>query len=82
MKQKPKRDVEKVCSPTEFVARLRRLADALEAGQPFSIQVASERVSVPSVAIFSIEHERDRAGEELEFQFCLLYTSDAADDYS
>lgn len=63
-----KRDVEKGCSPTEFVARLRRLADALEAGQPFSIQVASARVSVPSVAIFSIEHERDRGGEELEFQ--------------
>ena len=68
MKQKNKRDVEKVCSPTEFVTRLRRLADALEAGQPFSIQVARERVSVPSVAIFSIEHERDGAGEELEFQ--------------
>lgn len=68
MKQKHKRDVEKGCSPTEFVARLRRLADALETGQPFFIQVASERVAVPTVAIFSIEHERDESGEELEFQ--------------
>ncbi|MFN0069353.1 MAG: amphi-Trp domain-containing protein [Limisphaerales bacterium] len=68
MKKKPKRDVEKVCSAAEFVARLRRLADALEAAQPFSIQVAGERVPVPPLAIFSIEHERDGAAEELEFQ--------------
>lgn len=65
---KTKRDVEKVCSTPEFVAKLRRLADALEAGLPFSIQVAGERVPVPPRAVFSIEHERDGAAEELEFQ--------------
>ena len=68
MKPKTKRDVEKIFSAGAFVARLRRLADALEAGQPFSIQVAGERVPVPAVAIFSIEHEREGTAEELEFQ--------------
>ncbi len=68
MKTKTKRDVEKICSTSEFVAKLRRLADALEAGLPFSIQVSGERVPVPALAIFSIEHERDGAAEELEFQ--------------
>ncbi len=68
MKHKPKRDIEKVYSTAEFVAKLRRLANALEGGQPFSIQVAGERVPVPPLAIFSIEHERDGQSEELEFQ--------------
>ena len=62
------RDIERTCSREEFIAKLRRLADALEAGKPFSIQVAGERVPVPRLAIFSIEHERDGAAEELEFQ--------------
>jgi len=68
MKFKPKRDMEKVCSVSGFVAKLRRLADALEAGQPFSIQVAGERVPVPPSAVLSIENERAGAEEELEFQ--------------
>jgi amphi-Trp domain-containing protein len=42
------RDVEKVYSTSEFVAKLRRLADALEAGKRFEIQVAGERVYVPA----------------------------------
>lgn len=68
MKNKSKRDVEKDCSTTAFVAKLRRLADALEAGRSFSIQVAGERVPVPVSAALSIEHEREGAAEELEFQ--------------
>jgi len=39
--EKRDRDVEKVYSTSEFVAELRRLADALEAGERFEIQVAS-----------------------------------------
>ena len=68
MKYELKRDVEKVYSAAEFAAKLRRLADAVEAGQPFSIQVAGERVPVPPSAVRSIEHERAGAEEELEFQ--------------
>ena len=62
------RDVEKGYSTEEVVAKLRRLADALETGSPFRIQVAGERIHVPVRAEFSIEHERSDNEEEVEFQ--------------
>ncbi|HEX2294094.1 MAG TPA: amphi-Trp domain-containing protein [Actinomycetota bacterium] len=62
------RDVEKGYSTPEVVAKLRRLADALESGSPFRIQVAGERIRVPARAEFSIEHERGSDEEEIEFQ--------------
>lgn len=62
------RDVEKVYSTEEVVAKLRRLADALESGSPFRIQLAGERIRVPARAEFSIEHERGSDEEEVEFQ--------------
>ena len=62
------RDIEKVYSTKEFVEKLRRLADALESGAKFEIQIAGERVYVPVGASFSIEHEREGAEEEIEFQ--------------
>ena len=62
------RDVEKSYSQSEVVAKLRRLADALETGEPFRIQVAGERIRVPARAEFSIEHERGSDEEEVEFQ--------------
>jgi len=68
MSGKEERDIEKVYSTPEFVAKLRRLADALEKGEKFEIQIAGERVYVPVRAEFSIEHERDESEEEIEFQ--------------
>ncbi len=68
MPDKAKRDVEKVYSVSEFVAKLRRLADALEAKSAFEIQVAGERLYIPTDASFSIEHERSDEVEEVEFQ--------------
>ncbi len=62
------RDLEKVYPRKDFVAKLRRLADALETGKPFSIQVAGERLHIPADATFNIEHEREGGREELEFQ--------------
>ena len=62
------RDVEKGYSTPEVVAKLRRLADALESGEPFRIQVAGERIRVPARAEFSVEHERGSTEEEVEFQ--------------
>ncbi len=62
------RDVEKIYSTAEVVAKLRRLADSLEKGNTFRIQVAGERVRVPARAEFSIEHERGEDEEEIEFQ--------------
>jgi amphi-Trp domain-containing protein len=66
--EKRDRDVEKVYSVSEFVAKLRRLADALEAGKRFEIQVAGERIYVPTRAEFNVEHEREGNEEEIEFQ--------------
>lgn len=62
------RDVEKTYTVEEFAAKLRRLADALEAGKPFRIQIAGERFTVPRNAAFSVEHERGEDEEEVEFQ--------------
>jgi amphi-Trp domain-containing protein len=62
------RDVEKVYSTSEFVSKLRRLADALEAGERFEIQGAGERIYVPARAQFNVEHEREGNEEEIEFQ--------------
>ena len=68
MADKPDRDIEKVYSASEFVAKLRRLADALEEGEKFEIQIAGERIYVPVRAEFNIEHEREDDEEEIEFQ--------------
>ena len=74
MGEKSDRDVEKVYSVSQFAAKLRRLADALEAGERFEIQVAGERIYVPPRAVFNIEHEREGNEEEIEFQ--LKWTND------
>ncbi len=65
---KPDRDIEKHYSKAEFIAKLRRLADALETDSKFEIQIAGERIYVPVRAIYNIEHEREGAEEEIEFQ--------------
>lgn len=62
------RDVERNYPIPKFVAKLRRLADALEAGEGFRIQVAGERFQVPKRAEVSVEHERGDDEEEIEFQ--------------
>lgn len=67
-KKKSKRDIEKDYPAKQFVAKLRRLADCIEQGEGFRIQVAGERVSVPPTATINIEHERDSSEEEIEFQ--------------
>jgi amphi-Trp domain-containing protein len=66
---KKNRDIEKGYSNDEIVEKLRRLADCIEDGKNFEIQVAGERIYVPARAEFTVEHERDDGEEELEFQF-------------
>ncbi len=66
---KKDRDIEKGYSNAAIVEKLRRLADCIENGTNFEIQVAGERIYVPARAEFTIEHERGGGGEELEFQF-------------
>ena len=63
-----KRDVEEAHPARQFVAKLRRLADCIERGARFRLQVAGERVLVPPGAVINIEHERGSSEEEIEFQ--------------
>jgi len=69
MSKKKDRDIEKKYSVKQTVAKLRRVADCLEKGKAFQIQIVGERITVPAQAIFTIEHERAGNSEELEFQF-------------
>jgi amphi-Trp domain-containing protein len=68
MSAKTGRDVEKEYPKADFVAKLRRLADAIENDEKFEIQIAGERIYVPVRAIFTIEHEISGKEEEIEFQ--------------
>ena len=68
MAAKSDRDVEKDYPLPQFIEKLRRLADALESGERFEIQIAGERISVPVRATYNIEHERVDDAEEIEFQ--------------
>jgi amphi-Trp domain-containing protein len=72
------RDIERIYSTPDVVAKLRRLADALESGTSFRIQIAGERIRVPVRAEFSIEHERGEDEEEIEFQ--LKWSLEGDDD--
>jgi amphi-Trp domain-containing protein len=60
--------VERGYPRTDLVAKLRRLADAIENGDRFVIQIAGERIRVPARAQVTIEHERSAGEEEIEFQ--------------
>lgn len=66
--KKQTRDTEKGYPAKQFVAKLRRLADCIERGERFQIQVHGERISVPPDFAISVEHERSAEQEELEFQ--------------
>ena len=67
-KKNKQRDIEKGYPVKQMVAKLRRLADCLESGKPFKIQIAGERINVPARAVYDIEHEREGKSEEIEFQ--------------
>jgi amphi-Trp domain-containing protein len=67
-KTRRKRDIEKTYPVTQFVKKLRRLADCIEQGRKYQIRVAGELISIPSNAIINIEHERGTSSEEVEFQ--------------
>ena len=67
-KTRRKRDVEKDYPASQFVAKLRRLADCIDEGKRFRIQIAGQRISVPPTARINLEHERGKSEEEVEFQ--------------
>jgi amphi-Trp domain-containing protein len=53
---------------TRFVAELRRLADALESGSAYTIDLDGDLVTIPMNAMLSVAHEEDDGDVELEFQ--------------
>ena len=61
-------DVEKSYSNKEVVAKLRRLADALEEETTFEIQIAGERIYIPPYATVEFEYERQGDEEEVEIE--------------
>lgn len=62
------KEIEKSYARAQTVAKLRRLADALEAGEPFEIQIAGERIYVPPTAAVEFEYERTEDEEELDIE--------------
>ncbi len=62
------RDVTRIRTRDEFVALLRRVADSVERGEPFRIQVGGVRIAVPYDAELSVEHEAEGDAEEIELQ--------------
>jgi len=62
------KDVEKSYSNKEVVAKLRRLADALEEERTFEIQIAGERIYIPPYAKVEFEYERQGDDEEVEIE--------------
>lgn len=59
-------EVEKSYPAGAVAAKLRRLVDALEAGQSFAIQIAGQRIRVPADAAVEFEYQRDGDEEEVE----------------
>jgi amphi-Trp domain-containing protein len=68
MVKKKQRDIVREYPKKQFIEKLRRLADCIERGEVFRIQIAGDRISVPPHAVINIEHERGTQAEEIEFQ--------------
>ncbi|KAF0117003.1 MAG: hypothetical protein FD150_93 [Rhodobacteraceae bacterium] len=72
-------DIEVSHDVSSFVAELRRLADALESGADYSIQVDGEDVTIPADADFAVALEREDGDSELEFQITWSSAEDEGD---
>ena len=62
-------DVERSYTPAQTADKLRRIADAIEAGKSFRLQVAGNRLRVPTDARIEIEMQADGDGAgEIEIE--------------
>jgi amphi-Trp domain-containing protein len=71
----PERDVQRTFSNAEFAAALRELADCIEQGRPYELEVDGETVYAPPDALLSVEYEFEEGEAELEFQ--LYWTAES-----
>ncbi|HEX8138211.1 MAG TPA: amphi-Trp domain-containing protein [Pyrinomonadaceae bacterium] len=62
------KDVEKSYPTKEVVAKLRRLADALEEEKTFEIQIAGERIYIPPYATVEFEYQREEVEIEVKWK--------------
>jgi len=62
-------DVERSYTPAQTADKLRRIADAIEAGKSFRLQVAGNRLRVPTDGDVEIEMQTDGDGAgEIEIE--------------
>jgi amphi-Trp domain-containing protein len=61
-------EVEKGYSNKQTAEKLRRLAESLEQGAAFEIQVSGQRIYVPADARIDFEYEREDEHHELEIE--------------
>jgi hypothetical protein len=67
---------ESSCEAGEFAAILRRVANAVEAGETFGLMLEGEQVSVPAGGAFVIEHEGEGEGEGEGISFRIRWKGD------
>ncbi len=73
------RDTEVSHEVSDFVSELRRLADALESGEAYTVSIDGEDVTIPANAEFAVVHEREDGEVELEFQVTWSESADEDD---
>lgn len=61
-------EVEKGYSNKQTAGKLRRLAESIEQGKAFEIQVGGQRIYVPADATIDFEYQRDDESHELEVE--------------
>jgi amphi-Trp domain-containing protein len=61
-------EVEKGYSNKQTAEKLRRLAESIEQGRAFEIQVSGQRIYVPADAEIDFEYERTENDHELEVE--------------
>ncbi len=62
-------DVERAYTPAQTADKLRRIADAIEAGKSFRLQVGGNRLRVPTDGAVEIEMQADGDGAgEIEIE--------------
>ncbi|OYX26256.1 MAG: amphi-Trp domain-containing protein [Rhodobacterales bacterium 32-66-7] len=62
------RDIEVTHDVPSFASELRRLADALESGEDYTIDIDGEEITIPADARFAVAYEQEDDEAELEFQ--------------
>lgn len=65
--KKKNSDIVKEYPRKQFIAKLRRLADVLEAGNTFRIQIGNESMYIPGDVFVNIEHERQKIVKSWSF---------------